>query len=174
VRPGERCEIPGVGPVSVDYARELLGDCLVKVFVTSATDIHTVVSVGRHLRRDVRAGLLLRDPRCVVPGCDARLGLENDHWVTDFAKGGLTALDNLARACKHHHRQRTHEGYELRKGPNGWEWIPPATPKVPQRPKRRRKARADQAPPHPPNPPNPPTAPDPPTGTSPPLFDPEE
>ena len=136
VQPGERCEIPGVGPVSVTHARELLGDSLFNVVVTSATDIHSIWSPGRHLRRDVRAGLLLRDPRCVVPGCDARLGLECDHWVTDFAEGGLTGLDNLARLCKRHHRQRTHEGFELRQGPNGWEWIPPATRKAPKRPRR--------------------------------------
>jgi len=136
VQPGERCEIPGVGPVSVTHARELLGDSLFNVVVTSATDIYSIWSPGRHLRRDVRAGLLLRDPRCVVPGCDARLGLECDHWVTDFAEGGLTGLDNLARLCKRHHRQRTHEGFELRQGPNGWEWIPPATRKAPKRPRR--------------------------------------
>jgi hypothetical protein len=160
VQPGERCEIPGVGPVSVEYVRGLLGDCLFKMFVTSATDIHAVWSSGRHMRRDVRAGLILRDPRCVVPGCDTRLGLECDHWVTDFAEGGLTALDNLARICKRHHRQRTHEGYELRRGPEGWEWIPPAVPKVPRRPKRtKKKTRTGTKSP-------------PPTG--PPLFDPEE
>ena len=164
VGPGGRCEIPGVGPVSVDWVRELLGDCLFQVFVTSATDVHSVWSPGRHLHRDVRAGLLYRDPRCVVPGCDARLGLEADHWVKDFAKGGLTALDNLARICTRHHRQRTHQGYQLGKGPDGWEWIPPETPTGPTRPKRKRKPKT-QAPPRPPNPP---------TGPSPPLFDPEE
>jgi hypothetical protein len=94
----------------------------------------------------------------VVPGCDARLGLECDHWVTDFAQGGLTALDNLARICRRHHRQRTHQGFELRRGEEGWEWIPPATPKVPQRPKRPKKRTGAKAPP--------------PTG--PPLFDLEE
>jgi hypothetical protein len=164
VGPGGRCEISGVGPVSVAWARELLGDGLFQVFVTSATDVHSVWSPGRHQHRDVRAGLLLRDPRCVVPGCDARLGLEADHWVKDFAHGGLTTLDNLARICTRHHRQRTHQGYVLRKGPEGWEWIPPETPKVPTRPKRKRKPRTE-AEPH---------LPIPPPGPSPPLFDPEE
>ena len=170
VAPGGRCEIPGVGPVPVAWAQDLLGECLLNVLVTSATDIHAVWSTSRHLRRDVRAALLLRDPRCVVPGCDAKVGLEHDHWAKDFAQGGLTALDNLARICKRHHRQRTHEGYELRKGTKGWEWIPPATPKVRKRPKRRRKptASADPTPTAPPRPTTPPH------GTSPPLFDLEE
>jgi len=170
VAPGGRCEIPGVGPVPVAWAQDLLGECLLHVLVTSATDIHAVWSTSRHLRRDVRAALLLRDPRCVVPGCDAKVGLEHDHWAKDFAQGGLTALDNLARICKRHHRQRTHEGYELRKGTKGWEWIPPATPKVRKRPKRRRKptVTADPTPTAPPRPTTPPH------GTSPPLFDLEE
>jgi hypothetical protein len=98
------------------------------------------------------------------------VGLEHDHWVKDFAQGGLTALDNLARICKWHHRQRTHDGYALRKGHKGWEWIPPATPKVKKRPKRKRKPRAETAP-TPQAPPRPTT---PPHGTSPPLFDLEE
>ena len=91
---GERCEIPGVGPVGVEHARTLLGEALVEVLVAKGTDVTTVYSAGRHVPRRIRSALLLRDPRCVVPGCDARLGLEDDHWVTDFAKGGLTGLDN--------------------------------------------------------------------------------
>jgi hypothetical protein len=74
-----------------------------------------------------------------VPHCDARLGLENDHWVTDFAKGGLTALDNLARICRRHHLDRTHRGFELTRTPDGWVWTAPEHPTVPKRrrPKRR-------------------------------------
>ena len=110
---GERCEIPGVGPVGVDYARELLGEALVEVLIAKGTDVTTVYSAGRHVPKPLRSALFLRDPRCVVPTCDARLGLENDHWVTDFAQGGLTALDNLARLCRRHHLDRTHRGFEL-------------------------------------------------------------
>ena len=136
---GGRCEIPGVGPVPVDHAHRLLGEALVELLVAHGTDVTTVYSAGRHVPRRVRSALLLRDPRCVVPGCDARLGLENDHWVTDFAEGGRTALDNLARICRHHHRLRTHQGFVLRWGASGWEWLPPATP-VPAK-KRRPKAK---------------------------------
>ena len=174
VRPGGRCEIPGVGPVPVEHARDLLGDALLTVFVTSGTDIHTVVSPGRRIPRDLRAAIALRDPRCVVPGCDARLGLECDHWVTDFAQGGLTALDNLARICRRHHRQRTHEGFELRRGPDGWEWIPPATPFVPKRPRRKTRPWAGTRPGAQTRTKAPPRAPARTDGPAPPLFDPEE
>jgi hypothetical protein len=136
---GERCEIPGVGPVPVDYATDLLGEALVELLIAKGTDVTTVYSAGRHIPQRVRSALLLRDPRCVVPGCDARLGLENDHWVTDFAKGGLTALDNLARLCRRHHRDRTHHGYELEKDGDTWIWIAPAHPFTPKRPRPKKK-----------------------------------
>ncbi|HUY65743.1 MAG TPA: HNH endonuclease signature motif containing protein [Acidimicrobiales bacterium] len=139
---GERCEIPGVGSIAVDHAHRLLGEALVELVIAHGVDVTTVYSAGRNIPRRVRSALLLRDPRCVVPGCDARLGLENDHWVTDFAEGGLTSLDNLARICRHHHRQRTHQGFELLRGPDGWEWIAPETPVVPNRPRPKPKARA--------------------------------
>jgi 5-methylcytosine-specific restriction endonuclease McrA len=136
---GERCEIPGVGPVSVSYATDLLGEALVELLIAKGTDVTTVYSAGRHIPRRVRSALLLRDPRCVVPGCDARLGLENDHWVTDYAEGGLTALDNLARLCRRHHRDRTHHGFELEKDGDTWIWIAPAHPFTPKRPRPKRK-----------------------------------
>ena len=154
---GERCEIPGVGPVPVGYARDLLGEALVELVIAKGTDVTTVYSAGRHIPKRVRSALLLRDPRCVVPGCDARLGLENDHWVTDYAKGGLTALDNLARLCRRHHRDRTHHGFTLMKEGDTWLWIAPEHPVTPKRPKRKRKTG--------------PRTGAPPPETSPPLFD---
>jgi len=39
---GEICEIEGVGPVSLATARELLGDSIAKLLVTSATDVHAI------------------------------------------------------------------------------------------------------------------------------------
>ncbi len=133
VHDGERCEIPGVGPVSVEYAQGLLGQALVELLIVDATDVAAVYSAGRHIPRRIYSALLQRDPRCVVPGCDTRLGLENDHWVVDFAKGGLASMDNIARLCHHHHLLRTHDGYRLLGGPEEWQWLAPDNPKVPKR-----------------------------------------
>ncbi len=152
---GERCEIPGVGPVGVEYARELLGEALVEVLIAKGTDVTTVYSAGRHIPKRIRSALLLRDPRCVVPNCDARLGLENDHWVTDFAEGGLTALDNLARVCRRHHLDRTHRGFDLARTDEGWVWTAPEHPTEPKRPRPKRRRSTEGPPP----------------GTGPPLFD---
>jgi 5-methylcytosine-specific restriction endonuclease McrA len=147
VGPGGRCEIPGVGPIPVEHARGLLGDALVELIIAHGTDVTTVYSTGRHIPRRVRSALMLRDPRCVVPGCDARLGLENDHWVTDFAKGGLTSLDNLARLCKRHHRDRTHRGFTLDKVGDTWIWTAPAPAAVPKSTPKPRARRRSTAPP---------------------------
>jgi hypothetical protein len=138
----ELCEIPGVGPVPVRWVTEQLGTALTHLVVTDGVDVTTLYSPGRHLPASIRAALMERDSRCVVPGCDARLGLENDHWVTDFARGGRTSLDNLARLCRHHHRLRTHRGFQLLGGPGKWQWVAPANPVVPPRPPRKRTTKA--------------------------------
>jgi hypothetical protein len=144
---GGRCEIPGVGPIPVEHAHRLLGEALVELIIAHGTDVTTVYSAGRHIPRRVRSALMFRDPRCVVPGCDARLGLENDHWVTDFAQGGVTALDNLARICTMHHRDRTHHGFTLDKEGDTWIWTAPGPPAVPKPTPKRRTKRRPKAPP---------------------------
>jgi hypothetical protein len=154
---GGCCEIPGVGPVSVDVARELLGEALVELVIADATDVTSIYRMGRHIPARLYSALMERDPRCVVPGCTTRLGLENDHWVTDFSKGGLVSLDNIARLCGHHHRLRTHRGFRLEGGPGDWRWVPPENPVVPARARSKRRAKAPPA-----------------RSTGPPLFDPEE
>ncbi len=127
---GEQCEIAGVGTVSVDTARQLMDDSLLNVLVTDGHDVLTVTSTTRTVPTAVRIALLQRDPVCVVPGCDAALGLQIDHWRTDYARGGLTSIDNLARVCKVHHDMHTYGAWRLRGGPGRWRWVPsgPAPP----------------------------------------------
>src|SRR5271166_1053005 len=134
--PGELCEIAGVGPVSVAVARELLGDSIAKVLVTSATDVHSVCNLGRAVPARVRSALLERDKCCVVPGCSSSYNLEIDHRVVPFANGGATELDNLARICHHHHFLKTHEGYSLQGEPGAWVWVHPDGTRQQQRPER--------------------------------------
>lgn len=160
VRGDELCEVPGVGPVPVETAIAQLGRALTHLVITDGVDVTTVYSPGRHLPMVIRAALLERDSRCVVPGCDARLGLENDHWVHDYARGGPTTLANLARLCRHHHQLRTHQGFQLEGGPGQWRWVPPLTPVVPKRKPKPKRTAKGKAPP--------------PLGTDPPLFTSEE
>jgi len=123
--PGEVCEIAGVGPVSVITARELLGDSIAKVLVTSANDVHAICNLGRSVPTRLYNALLERDRCCVVPGCSAVYNLEIDHRIIPFAEGGPTELANLARICHHHHFLKTHEGYSLEGGPGAWVWVHP-------------------------------------------------
>lgn len=122
---GELCEIDGVGPVSLAVARSLLGEAFCTLLVTDGVDVATVTSTSRVVPHRVRMALLQRDPTCVVPGCGATFHLEIDHWRTDFARGGMTELDNLCRLCSVHHKMKTQGGFRLLGGPGRWRFVPP-------------------------------------------------
>ena len=124
LEPGERCEIPGVGPVPLSVARELFGDCFVKFVISDGIDVRTVVHYGRSIPAHLKTALQFRDRCCVVPGCGRTFGLEYDH-IVEFAKGGPTTLDNLCRLCRPHHGLKTHKGYRISGGPGHWEWVGP-------------------------------------------------
>lgn len=121
----EVCEIPGVGSVPVSTARALLPEAFLKIFVSNGVDVLSVCHVGRGVSAHVRSAIEERDSTCVVPGCDVAMGLEIDHWQTDYADGGPTVLTNLARLCHVHHAMKTHRGFSLGGGPGKWEWQPP-------------------------------------------------
>ena len=137
--PGEVCEIPGVGPVSVEWARAQLGEALCDLVITDGVDVSTVVRLGRHIPAPLMTAILERDQHCVVPACNKRLGLEHDHWQVAYADGGEVSYDNIARLCSHHHYLRTHQGFRLSRAAGEWRWDPPdhlpvrRTPKRPQR-----------------------------------------
>lgn len=118
---GETCRIDGIGPVSVAAARRLALGGTVKVLATDGVDVHRVAHVGRTIPTHVRTALEVRDPVCVVPGCNRRSGLEIDHLLP-FALGGETSLENLARLCRWHHAQKTHHGWQLEGAPGDWIW----------------------------------------------------
>ena len=122
---GERCEIPGIGPIPVATARALASDSILKVLVTDGVDVRAVAHAGRTIPARLRTALEQRDQTCVVPGCDVRHGLEIDHYRVAFADGGSTALDNLARLCRWHHYLKTHCGFLLSGAPGAWQWGSP-------------------------------------------------
>jgi hypothetical protein len=121
VEPGETCRIDGIGPLPVSAARRLASGSDVRVVGRDGADVTRVTKLGRTIPARVRAALEVRDPTCVVPGCDATINLEIDH-IVPFAEGGPTRLDNLARLCRHHHSQKTHHGAALRGVPGAWIW----------------------------------------------------
>jgi len=121
---GERCEIPGIGPIPVTLARQMAEDCILKVLLTRAVDVMAVAHGGYSIPAHLRTALDVRDPKCIVPGCDGRRRLQKDHRNA-FGRTQVTRLEDLAHLCPFHHYLKTFCGYTYRGGPGNWEWIPP-------------------------------------------------
>ena len=111
---GERCEIPGVGPVPLADARALLGDSVLTIVLTKGAAVTTIAHAGRTIPAAIRRALDARDQRCRVPGCGVRDHLQIHH-IESIADGGAATLENCVKVCAHHHRLITHHGYELRR-----------------------------------------------------------
>lgn len=121
---GERCEIPGIGPIPVTLARQMSEDCILKVLLTKGVDVLAVAHGGYTIPAHLRTALDVRDPKCIVPGCDGRRRLQKDHRNA-FGRTQVTKLEDLAHLCPFHHYLKTFCGYTYRGGPGTWEWIPP-------------------------------------------------
>jgi hypothetical protein len=124
VQNGELCEIEGIGPIPVATAKALARDAIVAALSTDGTDIYTVTHMGRRVTTRQRTALEIRDPTCVVTGCDVRDHLEIDH-ITGVSDQGPTELNNLARLCPHHHHLKTYKRWVLSGGPGKWRFEPP-------------------------------------------------
>ena len=103
---GERCEIPGVGPVNVEWVRAMFGTAFLTLIVKNGVDISTVAHLGRHIPTELRTALLVNGRECDIDGCHARGYLEIDH-NHDHAKGGPTSRANLGYLCYPHHQHKT-------------------------------------------------------------------
>ena len=119
---GEVCEIPGVGPVDVNWVRELLGSAFLTAIIKRGKDIITVAHLGRHVPAEIRTALLVSGRECDIEGCYHRGYLERDH-DHDYAKGGPTAYWNLGWICSGDYRRKT----------AGWI-LGPRNPKTGKRP----------------------------------------
>jgi hypothetical protein len=128
VESGEMCEIAGVGLISVDTARDLLGEGYVRLLVKDGVDVTTITGRVRTVPARVEAALFERDLSCVVPDCGVSIGLQTHHWRKDVRFQGPTVLDNLCRMCCIHHDLVTTGGWKLTGGPGRWKWQAPDWP----------------------------------------------
>ena len=124
VSTGERCEIAGVGPVSVEWVRQLVPDAIVDALVHDGVDITAYASATRSIRKAVKLAVKTRDWRCVVRGCGRARRTQADHR-REFAHGGKGSTANLNLLCEFHHRQKTHDGGRLERRHDEWWWYPP-------------------------------------------------
>ena len=123
VHAGETCEIPGVGPVPVGLARDLLGDSFLSLVISEGVDVRSVTRLGRTIPSHLRTALYARAAAtCETPGCTAATGLEVDHGI-EWQFGGTTELANLRLHCWTHHQDKTHHGMRLVGEPGRWAWV---------------------------------------------------
>ncbi|MEL7209935.1 MAG: HNH endonuclease signature motif containing protein, partial [Actinomycetota bacterium] len=120
---GETCNIRGIGPVPVEVALQWAGDAFMTAVIRDGTDIKRVAHLGRHVPAQVRTAIETLDQTCAVPGC-TNDRTELDHELP-HADDGACSVDNLRPLCVPHHRQRTHDGYELRGPPGDRAWHAP-------------------------------------------------
>jgi hypothetical protein len=124
VRQGERCEIPGIGPIPVAVARTMLADATVRTITGAGAELDDIDSGSRYIPADLRRWLDATYPTCGVEGCDADHSLEYDH-VVPVEEGGPTTKDNLWRLCRYHHRLKTNGRWRVTGTPHQWRLQPP-------------------------------------------------
>lgn len=110
--PGEVCEIPGVGPVPVAHARDVLPHGLLELVITDGVEVQTVVSRTRHVPEALKVAVAERDQRCKVRGCDRTHRLERHH-TEPFAEHQITSYDVLGMLCGDHHNLVTYRSHEI-------------------------------------------------------------
>jgi hypothetical protein len=104
----ETCEIRGVGPVSVDAARRLLGDAALAIVIKDGVDVMNVTHLGRNRNAWQQTVVEWWGLRCEVKGCDCR-DFVDVHHVFEYVRSRRTRLDELRVYCKYHHREE-HKG----------------------------------------------------------------
>ncbi|MEX2255206.1 MAG: HNH endonuclease signature motif containing protein [Acidimicrobiia bacterium] len=118
------CEIPGVGPVPVSVAREVLSHGLLELVLHDGQDPRTIVTKTRHVPEALRIAVEEKHPTCNVQGCDRTDHLERHHTL-EFAEHQLTTYEILVRLCPDHHDLVTHRGYTLEPRPDGTSTLTP-------------------------------------------------
>ena len=126
VEAGEVCDIPGLGPVPVSTAKELLGEAALAVVVTDGVDIVNVTHLKRRTTAHQRTALEFWGIRCDHKGCDST-DFVDVHHVYQWARHNRTRLDELRTPCRSHHRQE-HRGRQ----PTPDQLRPRSTPGTPK------------------------------------------
>jgi hypothetical protein len=127
----ETCELPGLGPVPVRIARQLLGDAILKLVITKGVDVLNVTHLGRSATVAQQVALWWQSPGCRVEGCGHTFRLENDHR-NDWAFTHKTRLDGLDPLCRRHHDLKTRHGWALVEGTGPRPMVPPPDPRHPK------------------------------------------
>ena len=129
------CEIAGIGPVPVEVVRQLLSDAVLKLVLTTGSEVRNVTSLGRGPNAAMKVALLWEQPTCSVERCGRRARLEADHTTgAEYVKTRHTRLDELDRLCDQHHDKKTYDGWGLVPGTGVDRWCRPMTHGIPRVP----------------------------------------
>jgi len=126
----ERCEIPGVGPIPVRIARDLLGDAILKLVITKGVDVVNVVHLGRGPTAAQRIALLWSKPKCANVACSS-MYVQLDHRIP-WAETKHTRLQELDPLCPYDHDLKTNEGWSLVEGTGRRAFVGPGDPRHPR------------------------------------------
>ena len=123
---GEVCEIPGVGPIDVQKATELLGSATVRILIKRGHDVATIATTTRYIPPELSFAIAEKAGwECTSRACSNSLFVEYDHDEL-FSVGKDTSYCNLDGLCSHCHGLKTHHGYTVRHHTDGTvSLIPP-------------------------------------------------
>ena len=117
VKEGEVCKIPGVGPISVERAKEIASDAFLSGLLYDGTDLRHFRRWTRNTPQEVLSALQLGEPpefdgvKCIE--CGQRFRNQREHTEPHVA-GGTASTDNLKWRCYDCHQIKTAE--ELKNG----------------------------------------------------------
>jgi hypothetical protein len=120
-------ELPGMGPVIADIARQVAGRAQTWTYQVTDPDTGETVATGVTRRRPnarQKRTVAAAHPTCVFPGCRMPAAdCDLDHTVA-WAEGGPTTEANLEPACRHDHRLNHEGGWTIRLRSDGrYQWI---------------------------------------------------
>lgn len=125
---GETCEIAGLGPISVETARQILqDDPFLAVVVRRGRDVINVAHHGRGLNAHQRTAIEATGMRCANLACNRTIAIQIDHRHP-YAADPTTALPNQDPLCPECHRKKTHHGWHLEPGTGRRRLLPEDRP----------------------------------------------
>ncbi|MEY2422530.1 MAG: hypothetical protein QOI95_2597 [Acidimicrobiaceae bacterium] len=130
---GESCEIVGLGPISVEAARAMLGESILKLVITKGIDVQNVTHLGRGPNMAQKIALLWQQPVCTRDICNRTARLEYNHeYGVEYRKTKHTRLDETGPLCDPDHDLQTYQDWALVDGTGKRPMVPPGDPRHPR------------------------------------------
>ena len=126
----ETCEIPGLGPVPISRAREMLSDSSIRLVITKGIDVANYTYLGRGPNAAQDIALLWSQGVCQNIACSHR-HRERDHRDphADVRCSELAIFDDL---CDFDHDLETYQGWALVDGTGRRAFVAPTDPRHPK------------------------------------------